>query len=600
MSIHRARTPVVALAILLVILLATSLPGIFSIDEDSYIASVVGVRNGSLELDATAGLSPSPELFSFDAAPLGRRIDSTPVTTNLPPLYGVIALPFSWLGVRGLIALQTLSFVLCAWLVFGFTRRETERDDLAWFAAGTFALASFSIEYAQGIWPHMLAVALVMIAVDCASRIRAGSPAAIRLAALAGVAAGLAAGVRYQNIIIAGAVAVTLAWSDKRVRTIGIYAAACALPLLASAAMNASRLGTWNPVSKGPTYLSFNEKRSTATRVEEAFTSTWARVVDFSTWPRAPAYAKDTPVLLPKDPKTGAFITNGGLKKALLQSSPWAIVPLFAVFAAWRRRRTTSTSTPRAARELRMISLIVVAVIGSFSLFGFRHDGWCFNQRYFLELMPLLSIGVAMALAERSVHWRNLAIGAAIAVALGTTVCFFDPSGIFRQIFLLRVPMLIAATLIVCWVLARFVTRIQMGFVSAILGACLGWALIVHLRDDLPASRGLRERNLAALKAMRTSLPADRPAALVAYWGTKDAYGPLLLERDLVIIDPWIDGGRDTKMLIAQMQAQGRAIYVIARMPRELFTSLLDGQRAFAVPDLPWLAELRPVASSSH
>jgi hypothetical protein len=592
MSIRSPRTPLAVLAVLVVVLLATSIPGIFTIDEDSYIATIVGLRNGSLELDATAGLTPSPELFSFDAAPLGRKAVATPVTTNLPPLYAVVALPFSWLGLRGLIALQTLSFAACAWLVFGFVRRETSRDDLAWFAMGAFVLASFSIEYAQGIWPHMLAVALVMLSIDCTSRLRAGSATPLRLAALAGFSAGLAAGVRYQDVVIAVVIAATLAWSERRARNIAVFVAACAIPLVASAAMNARRLGSWNPVSKGPTYLSMNAQRSTATRIEEAFTSTWARVVDFSTWPAAPSYAPDTAQLLPKQWRTGAFLTNGGLKKALLQSSPWAILPLGFCLAAWRRRRTSQV--PRAQRELRMLALVVVAVVVSFSLFGFRHDGWCFNQRYFLELMPLLAVGMAIALAEHEVRWRRLAIGAVFGAAVGAGVCWLEPSAFLRQIFLLRVPMVLAGALAVCWGLARWSTWSHRTLVSTLLGAALGWATIVHLRDDLPAGRDMRERNRAALAAFCAVVPDQGPAALVTYWGNKDAFGPLLLERDMVIIDPWIDGGRDMRMLVAELQRQGRVVYVAVQMPRELLMSLLAGQQVNAVPGANWLLELRP------
>src|SRR5262249_47092907 len=106
-----------ALAALAALLVATAVPGIFIIDEDSYLVTVVGLRAGRLTIPGPEGLTPTTELVAFDAGPKGRVVERTPASSVSPPLYAPLALPFSYLGVRGLIALEALAFVVCAWLV---------------------------------------------------------------------------------------------------------------------------------------------------------------------------------------------------------------------------------------------------------------------------------------------------------------------------------------------------------------------------------------------------------------------------------------------------------------------------------------------------
>ena len=585
----RAAAPAV-LVVLGVILLATASPGIFTIDEDSYIATIVGLRDGSFKVPATAGLPPSPELYSFDPAAMWRQVTTTPVGPNTPPLYAVFALPFSLFGLRGLIALQVISFVVCAWLVFRYTQRETARTDIAWLALAAFVLGSYSLEYAQGIWPHMLAAALVMGAIELTARLRAELSSGRRLflvAALAGVCAGAAAGVRYQNIVIAGTIGLTLLWNRRRALVLAGYVLGCALPLATSAAMNASRIDSWNPVSKGPGYMAVPGSRFSQQGLDEAFTSTYGRLVDYSVWPAQQPDALGT-VTLPKAP-SGAMLVLGEVKKALLQSAPWAILPLLAMVAAWVRRWSRDIANRRD--QFRGFSMIVSTMIGAFALHGLREDGWCFNQRYLLELMPIMAVTLAMSLAEWTPRWREIGAGAAAGALLSVSIHLVSDD-LGRQIAIMKVPLLIAATLAEAWVLARSHWRSRNLVFAVTLGLSLGWAATVHLTDDLSTSRALRERNRQKLDAFRDAVPANRPAAVFAYFGMRDAYGPLLLERDVVIVDPWVDGGRDAPALLTELLNQGRAVYIDLAMPREVLVSLVKHRRGARVEGMPGLVEI--------
>jgi hypothetical protein len=588
----RAVLPAV-LAALGALLLVTAIPGVFIIDEPSYLATVTGLRDGTLAVPGTAGLPPSPELISFDAAAPSRVVTSTPVYSSSPPLYAPFALPFAAAGLYGLIALQVLAFLVTAYLVFAFTRRETGDARLAWLALATFVLAGFTIEYAQAIWPHVLSVMFAMLAVDLASRLRGG--ATLWLAPLAGACAGLATGMRYQNVALAAMIAVSLVWCarGRRARAALAFALGCAVPLAASAAMNAHRFGSWNPVSKGPSYhvayASFPRTRSVVEIAGDAVASSWSRIVDYSTWPdHKDAFHK---AIMPKDPDTGVFVLHGALKKALLQSAPWVIIPLVAMGLAWRRR---GAGPPERRRELRALSLVVGGVLGMFALFGYtRMDGWCFNQRYLLELVPLFAIGLAMALDAWRPRWRDLAIGAAAAAVVAVAIYQLEPSTSARQLLLMKLPILLAAAVAASWLLAR-AGRVRLAVAGGVLGAALGWAAAVHVGDDLRASRFLRASNARWLARFRDTVPAEPPAAVFVYSGLRDGLAPLTLERDLVIVDPWVDGGEDAPRMRDALLAQGRVVYIVRQMPSAILASLVEGRRVIIVPGTRWLLRVTP------
>jgi hypothetical protein len=196
---------------------ATVVPGVFTVDEDNYLVTVVGLRDGRLTVPGTEGLTPSAELLWFDPAGRYREVHRTPVTSTAPPLYAPLALPFAALGWRGLVGLETLAFLAAAAVVFAYARRYATDTATPWLAAAAFALGGYSIEYAQGAWPHMLTAALAGAAIYLAARTRDGAAAPYAFAA--GLAAGIAAGLRYQNVLLAGCVGFgVLLWAPRRLR----------------------------------------------------------------------------------------------------------------------------------------------------------------------------------------------------------------------------------------------------------------------------------------------------------------------------------------------------------------------------------------------
>jgi hypothetical protein len=413
------------------------------------------------------------------------------------------------------------------------------------------------------------------------------------MAALAGLCAGAAAGVRYQDIAIAGLLGLTLLiW---RRGAIIPFVIGVAVPLLVSGAINAQRIGSWNPISKGPGYTDLGLTQKAPQRAHDAVVSTWARVVDFTAWPapQPDGVVEDT---FRKNPETGAFLQLGAVKKSLLQSAPWALMALFAIALAWRRRG--DAGEPTRSVELRRISLIVSGVLGMFALYGFRHDGLCFNQRYLLELMPLLSIALATALADVTIRWPFLAAGVAGATVLGLVVTHLEPTDATRQVATMKAPLLLAAATVASWFLARRAEAVRSGAFALLLGTTLGWAMIIHLREDVAESRKMRTFNRTRLEGFREAVPAGGPQGIIAYYGNKDAYGPLTLERDIVIVDPWIDNAATLRPLVDALAARGRALFLASALPRPAVEALSSGYRPTRVEGAAGLFRLVPVQAA--
>jgi hypothetical protein len=511
------RSFVTALLVLGAGLSLTVVPGVFTIDETNYLVNVVALRHGHVTVANTAGLSPSPELAFFDPGAWSRTGDSTPVASTAPPLYAPIAIPFSWFGWRGLVALNTLAYLATIILVFVYARRYAADAATPWMAAGAVAFGGFFLEYAQGVWPHALSVALCTAAIVSAATVLEGTRGSA--AATSGFLLALATGVRYQNaVVLAATGAAIVLWSPRRLHAILWFALAAALPLTASAAINYARIGSWNPISKGRDYLALPVLSDAAPDWGEPLVMFWARVVDFSVRPplRGPLFPWVT-----YDPSTGAHLLLGEIpQKAFLQSAPWAVLAFVLFALAWFPR----TPMPDARRrQVRLLSLITAAVIATFAFSGaHRHQGLTFNQRYLLELLPIAALGFAWALDGLTSRLRVFCAGALFGVLGAALVWLYVPPGTARVLAILKLPLLMASSLAVVWLRARSRPAWR-SLLTAGAGMCLAWGLTAHIAGDLFGSAGMRAQNLVITEWLRASLPDH--SAVVVYWGGKDAGG---------------------------------------------------------------------------
>ena len=112
---------------------------------------------------------------------------------------------------------------------------------------------------------------------------------------------------RYQNAIVLASVGGAIfIWASDRRKAVTVYLLGSAVPLSTSAAVNHFRLDSWNPISKGPGYLTVPLLENVRTTVFDPVVMFWAPLVDFSTRPELTA--ADVRTWLRYDATTGAHL----------------------------------------------------------------------------------------------------------------------------------------------------------------------------------------------------------------------------------------------------------------------------------------------------
>lgn len=563
----------VFLVVLGIVLVATTIRAPFTIDEANYLVTVTGLRAGTLFVPGTEGLTPSKELFWFDPEAFGRVASRTPVVSVAPPLYAPIALPFSYLGWRGLVFLNTLSYLLTAFLVFALVRRYAVERQTPWIAVSIALFGGYAIEYSQGLWPHMLSVFLVMSAVYVASRVwDGGSP---RIAVVCGLLMGVATGIREQNIILAGLLGITmLLLAERKLLSSFWYAIGISLPLVIIATFHFFRQGVWHPFPKAVAFSGMLSQNVSSSSTASPFRIFWARVVDFTAYPAISDSFQS--LFYERDPASGVVLVGGIVKKALIQSCPWVALVLVILILAWVKRYPDSKVVKK---NLRALSLLVLPLLVILTLVGGgRTDGLSYNQRYFLEIIPLMAITLALALDGLALSLTSLIVGLIGSGALFALTLML-PSRTLYEMALLRIPLLLAALLLVAWFIR---SKGGMRLILPILiGLCVGWGFFVHVFDDLAASRVRRGKNAAQLAVLESVIPDH--SALFAYWGSRDIAGPLQLTRDVVILDAGADEGADAARLTRELRLQNRRVFVMTDVFPEKVLEEIAGKDSLAL-----------------
>ena len=221
-------------------------------------------------------------------------------------------------------------------------------------------------------------------------------------------------------------------------------------------------------------------------------------------------------------------------------------------------------------RQLRLISIVAAAIVGTFALSGLdRHDGLSFNARYFLELLPLAAVGLGWSSDDRvPPHAAPLVVGASVGGGLAGVILFgtpllggpATPLWIARQVAIMKLPLVFAAAVATLWSLHSFGRGRPTLFLGAI-GTCLGWGLVLHLGSDVDMSQYMRAWNLARTRVLADVVPDG--SAVIAYSGNTNPVIPLLMTRDIVILDAAADDCRDAPSLIRRLLAANRTTFVV-------------------------------------
>ena len=420
-------------------------PGVLIIDGFVYQAMIDSFA-GQGSFFVTNGID------EYGAGPL-RIALMRDVGGQLAPQYpggwGIIAAP-AYLagGLRGVIVLNAVASALTLPLIWLAARALFAEHRLATTAALIYGLATFAIDYAFGFWPHGVTTFLVTAAVAAVVTGWRGSPAAeLRGALIAGLVLGLGVNIRVDALFAAAPICIWLLGVGRRpYSSLGLLLVGLVPGLAFATAINLVKFGIPSPLtyglSGGTTSLGYYAQLAPLVaagalvalalglaRVRVALyrplgltlavisvfmlllavptlreivlrvaAGAWVLVVDFQAHP-TPAYGMTAL-------EDGTFLMHGVVKKALLQSLPYAAAILVLAPRLWRG--------PDRAAVTFCILFIGLGILPF--AFGNWHGGASTNMRYLLNIVPVLAILTAVALGEISILAQGRSAYAMMAI----------------------------------------------------------------------------------------------------------------------------------------------------------------------------------------
>lgn len=401
-------------------------PGLFTVDEVIFkLGSLAILQNSSFVVENgwSEFASEDLRLWLLVNGPAG-------LVPQYPAGHAVLGAPFIWLfGERGLMMVNVIAGIGLIFATYALARRLFADRTAALLAVALLFGASFTIEYIYAVWPHivpMLGVTMALVwIVDCLD----AEDNLGRKAMAAGAAIGLGFLVRTDTILAIPAFGlIVLLLAKAPIRT-GFFFGLGLLPAAAlAAAANHIKFGSFNPISYGQTagggtslsshiapiialalisailiawrftswrpgkreytlglvalaaFLLFSE---TARKLIENYLSgAWALVFDAT----AITEGRSGMTALPD----GTLSFWGHWKKALGQSMPWLGLLALAI------------GRP-AEKNIRRSQLVILILVTIWTLPFFVmawHGGMGSNMRYLLPLLPALSALSAKLLVD--------------------------------------------------------------------------------------------------------------------------------------------------------------------------------------------------------
>ncbi len=563
-------------------------PGVFTVDESHYLLAAHALASrGDLRIENGYEATRDPALLFFYTV-VPTRLAEVGTVATVPPLQAALAAPLLGpLGLRALVLLNLLAFGLSLVAVRRLVARVHPGRPFQWLAVALFGLASFSLEYALGLWPHALSQALVAwtLLALCASA--APGPRGALAALGCGLLLGLAVLTRLQNALLLPALlAAALVWPRPGARRLGLVLAGWLACAAALGGLNAARLGTWNPFTYGSAeersgpllaalhallaapWLAATLAIAGALALGAAFWA-WRRTRRPWPWWALAGLGLAGALLIPATRHAllrtlgvagfhlidsslapadftsvgahfnalGQVLYGGVLKKALWESAPHLVLVLGLLLPARAR-----AGLPRAAAGMLTFALLGLLLLP----FVLSAGGLSHNPRYLLELLPALSVGcLALAWPQDERPGRPALRAALAGVLLGLLAALpmlaapgsvESPAGGLVPMLL---PLGLALGLLLALGLARLgpaALRPAAGLATlALFAAGAAHAGAVHLGLDVPASLRVRGVAAAMLAEARAAVPDG--ATFVVWEGRKDVFSPLKLERDV-----WLAG----------------------------------------------------------
>lgn len=521
-----------------------AVPGVLTIDGFVYQAMIDAfARNGSLFIGNGYEEYGSEAL----ALPLSPIVDGR-LAPQYPGGWGILAAPaYAAAGLRGVILVNALASALTLPLIWQAARALFDDRRLAVHAALIYGLATFAVDYAFGVWPHGIATFLVTAALAAVATGWRGPPAAeLRGALVAGLAIGAGINLRVDAFFAVAPLAIWLLGAGRRpYASLALLLAGLVPGLLVAAAINHAKFGSFSPFAYGKSegrvsleyyaelalltavaglaalvlglphvravayrprllglatvgvfavLLAAPATRELLLRLAQGF---WILVVDLQAHP--------LPALGMTVAEDGTIETFGVLKKALLQSLPYAAVVIILMPRLWR-------GPDRAALALCFLFVLLLMVPFAYSTW---HGGAAKNMRYFLSSLPALAILSAAALREIGSMAQprpRLAACAMLAVA-GAALLFGALRGYGSDYVVeATLPNLIAGSIVALSILTLLARGEARGTSATVLGAVVGIGLLSAFASgwifDLRQSQYQRGMNLE-MAWLTQDLPAE-------------------------------------------------------------------------------------------
>jgi len=423
--------------------------GLFTVDEYFYLRMAEAMANeGALTFRQfdVAGATALDMSFAKPVEEAGR------LAPQYPAGYAFVAAPFYLIfGVKGLILLNAFSAFAVLVLTYRIARRADCEEKTAAGAVCVLAIATFWSSYVFAVWPHMLALAIALGAIELA--LYAGesdNENSKRAAIAAGFVIGLGESVRIDMITLAPAAILWLRlFAPGGTRLIAVlFALAVGAGLILTSAMHWMRDGAFSivPYDNG---VAANEVSDFLPLAFSAITLLAVLVIfDFK---RFLPFKKNTLVIMAIVAAIGAAIAAkpvfmaahgfwyalvdaqayahldrqfgiiidewgwlsfyGVSKKALLQSAPFALLAIFPLVRLMRGD----------AHPVEALLLIIIAGFATLYSVNETDSGLGLNARFLLPLLPALAIFTAVEMnsliARAKLSSRHLFIAALASAA---------------------------------------------------------------------------------------------------------------------------------------------------------------------------------------
>jgi hypothetical protein len=611
----------------------TVVPGYLLIDEAIYHWTIRDFSaTGGFEIRTGYDEYPSIELVhEFFRIHGGRPV------SQYPYLFPVLALPFYRLvGFTGLFFLNSLAFVGVAAFCIAAANRLFRDLNLALNAGLILVFATYAWEYSQAAWPHALGMLFVTAAffLGVCAYYAEGPRKAVIYAAACGLIGGFAPGIRMDCFLIIPCM--LLAFLLARPSKMKEMLAMCvgAIPGLGLLAVtNYYKFGVFSPFSYGTGHSGYGQSVPAFMVLVPCVVAAIAWLLSRSSVrDRVNAYcgrfgalfvaglvlaaaglavvvipslgktayvmlrtfyesvidirAIDLAIRLPSMERSsgGGVVYIGSQKKALLQSLPYLSLLLAPVGALIR--------TGKDFAQLGMLALMPAAVFPLHSYFTHEYGGLCLNYRYFLPIMPFISILAAYALNEVGRQWgRPFRWPVTVAVALATAGVYFYLAvcrswaclaDLIVRVFtagayslgtewpmvsvtgmefpMLIVPLIMAVILAFLIIAGLVVSTEGMrpirGVAWIVIITAMTWSGLVAFGHDYARHHDVRQRSYTTDQEALWRVPPDSLFFSLPY------ITPGLVERpNIRIAFPGVDQGKDLPNLVAFHLSKGRRVF---------------------------------------